>query len=355
MSKLASILQEKKIIFFQADRMSLDHYFFEPFQDTDERFEKSVIFENNSSEKKRKIDLYQHSLFKYFLDGSRKTYKIGDMITTDKKFVPVVTGQIGAVCCRRNNQRKMEKYKSTIKNVLMLYDSINDHDYEVIKKTFESSKRKGVHVQVHTYSVNKMKDEAPTNAAIAKIHKMMADEEVEMLKTMVQENILDTDKMLAIDGSLQFLTQRYDPEIFYNVVGVSKSFNPNLTGVLKGKKEIAVLLSELEFGERTPVYQYDTKRNTIGAWYLRIRERKSVKNPLDGVVKLEKMALKENIDNDGFDSGLIDNISSSILAERIPTCHGRDSRWANHLYPIYLTEAYLKSSFLSDKYYINLF
>jgi len=176
-----------------------------------------------------------------------------------------------------------------------------------------------------------------------------------MLKSMVHENVLDTNRMLVIDGSLQFMTQRFNPEIFYNVVGISKSFNPNLTGVLKGKKHIGVLLSKLQFGQRTPVYKYDKMRNTIGAWYLRIRERQNVKNPLEGVVKIEKMALKENIENDGFDSNLIDNISSSILAERIPTCHGRDSRWANHLYPIYLTESYLKASFLSDKHYINLF
>jgi len=355
MSKLASILRDKDIVFFQADRMSLDPYFYEPFQDTDERFDTSVIFETDNSDTIRKVDVYDHSFFQYFLDGSRKTYKIGDIITKDNKFVPVVTGQLGAVCCHRNSQHKMEKYKSSLKYVLMLYDSINEHDFDIIKKTFEGVHHKGVQIEVHEYSINKMKDEAPTNAAIAKIHKMMADEEVEMLRSMVSENVLDTNRMLAIDGSLQFLTQKYNPEIFYNVVGISKSFNPNLTGVLKGKKHIGVLLSKLQFGQRTPVYKYENKKNTIGAWYLRIRERQNVKNPLEGVVKLEKMALKENIDNDGFDTGLINNISSSILAERIPTCHGRDSRWANHLYPIYLTERYLKSSFLSDKHYINLF
>ena len=43
MSKLASILSEKSIVFFQADKISLDPYFYEPFQDTDERFATSVI------------------------------------------------------------------------------------------------------------------------------------------------------------------------------------------------------------------------------------------------------------------------------------------------------------------------
>ena len=48
MSKLASILSDKDIVFFQADRMSLDPYFYEPFQDTDERFDTSVIFETDN-------------------------------------------------------------------------------------------------------------------------------------------------------------------------------------------------------------------------------------------------------------------------------------------------------------------
>jgi hypothetical protein len=75
---------------------------------------------------------------------------------------------------------------------------------------------------------------------------------------------------------------------------------------------------------------------------------------LEGVVKLEKMALEENIEN-GFETDLIDNISRSILSERNPTCHGKDNRWANHLYPMYLTEKILKSSFLSDSFFMNLF
>jgi hypothetical protein len=58
MSKLASILRDKDIVFFQADRMSLDPYFYEPFQDTDERFDTSVIFETDNSDTIRKVDVY---------------------------------------------------------------------------------------------------------------------------------------------------------------------------------------------------------------------------------------------------------------------------------------------------------
>jgi hypothetical protein len=35
-----------------------------------------------------------------------------------------------------------------------------------------------------------------------------------------------------------------------------------------------------------------------------------------------------------------------IINERNPVCYGSDDRWANHLYPIYLTEKYIKSQYL---------
>jgi hypothetical protein len=239
----------------------------------------------------------------------------------------------------------------------MLFDSIQNDDYNEIKDTLEKEKIKDISIEIEKYQFNKLKDEAPTNAALAKIHRLMGNIEISLLTDIVNKNVLKTDEMLIFDGSLQFLAQEFDPAIFYNVVGISKSFNPNLTGILKGKKiQIGAMLTELAFGERTPVYKYDNGsiKNTIGAWYLRIRAKEEVRNPLEGIIKIEKMALDGNLDR-GFESDLIDNISRSILAERNPTCHGNDTRWANHLYPIYLTERFLKSSFIGDYYFMNIF
>jgi len=337
--------------------MSLDNYYYEPFQDDKEHFEDDRKFETESIKGiKKKIDLYNRSIFKYFLDGSRKLYKIGDIITTDNKFVPVVAGQVGAACCMRDSKGKLKKYEIKRKNLVMLYDSIQGSDFNLIKESFEKDLSRGISIEIKKYSYDKIKDQVPVNAAIAKIQRFMHDMEIELLKEMVENRkILSTDKMLVIDGSLQFLTQKFDPRIFYNVTGISKTFNPNLTGILKGKRHIGVALAKLEFRERTPVYRYKTERNIIGAWYLRIREKKDIRNPLEGVVKIEKMAMQEDIDRGGFESSIIDNISASILAERNPTCHGNDKRWPNHLYPIYLTEKILKASFLSDIHFINIF
>ncbi len=352
---LFRLFKDKGIQFFQTDKLSLDKYYFEAFQDEKEVFDGNKIFETQEVEVK-KLEPYSPSLFKYFLDGSRKPYKIGDIITTDNKFTPVVVGQIGAACCSRSTSKKINIFQINKLNLLLVFDSINDDDYEDIKGQISNSGK--WKIDLEKYSFDKLRDDAPLNAAIAKINKRMQDLEIDLLTDLaMSKRLLSTENMLIIDGSLQFLSQKFDNRIFYNVIGISKTFNPNLMGLLRGKKQIGVLLAKLKYGERTPVYKYESekKRYTIGAWYLRIRDENKMRNPLDGVIKIEKMAMQEDIENDGFDSSVIDNISSSILSETYPTCHGNDFRWCNHLYPIYLTERALKSRFLSDLYFTNLF
>ena len=51
----------------------------------------------------------------------------------------------------------------------------------------------------------------------------------------------------------------------------------------------------------------------------------------------------------------IGNLTANIINERNPVCYGADSRWANHLYPVYVTECYAKSKYLSNTMFLNLF
>jgi hypothetical protein len=357
MGNLKKILQSKNISFYQQDRFSLDNYEFSDTSESLVQFDKTMIFETNHYERVKRINLPDHPIsnFRFFLDGSRKTYKIGDVVTNNRKFMPVVAGQVCAGCCFRDDFGRIKKhFPPIIEFDLLLSSAINEDDFYEIKEKVENENKSGIHITVSKYDFAKFDDITPTNAAIAVIHKRMRDLEIEILKKMVMSQNLNTESMLVIDGSLQFLSQKYSPEIFYNVIGLSKSYDPNLTGMVKGNVHIGSVLADLKFGERTPVFKSTDGRNTFGVWYLCIRERHNVKDPLEGIVKVEKMAMKENEEN-GFDSNAIDNISTYVLSERIPTCHGNDDRWANHIYPIYLTEKFLKSNYLSDVYFMNIF
>ena len=159
----------------------------------------------------------------------------------------------------------------------------------------------------------------PENLAIAKIQKVMLDEEVNLIDRMVIRVLLNTGEILMIDGSFQYTNIKTEQEyIFHNVIGVSKSFNPNLQGILKTKgKEIGSYFTSLKYGERTPVYRYEPQsgnkfKTVIGAWYLRIRENKYTKGPFEGIIKIEKIATTEKEKQDGFQTDLIDEISQQF-------------------------------------------
>ena len=144
----------------------------------------------------------------------------------------------------------------------------------------------------------------------------------------------------------------------YNwVIGVSKSFNPELCFDHTGHPN-SDYIANLPLYHRTPVARYETGRvgNDVqfGVWYIRLRDKRRTQTPFDGVVKVEKVMMDEEIDT-GIDSEEIDVISANIINERNPTCYGTDKRWANHLYPVFITETYVKSKYISTDMFLNLF
>ena len=55
---------------------------------------------------------------------------------------------------------------------------------------------------------------------------------------------------------------------------------------------------------------------------MRVRPKNRVAGPLEGIIKIEKMAVEE--DEEGLDTSVVDNISLWLLNEGSPTCYGRD-------------------------------
>jgi hypothetical protein len=196
----------------------------------------------------------------------------------------------------------------------------------------------------------------PTDLAVARIMSEMHDIEIQAVRDMEEEQHLnDPCKMLVIDGPLRF-KKKFDLFQFRNVLGLSKTFRPTFT-VGKGVKrtDVGSITSALRFAQRTSVYKTIDDQKIIGVWYLRIRHHSMVTNPLEGVVKVECYAIDSSDQEEGFASERIDNVSRHILQERNVSPYQSDSRWASHIYPIFLAETYLKSSFMSDMQFKALF
>lgn len=186
---------------------------------------------------------------------------------------------------------------------------------------------------------------------------------------MVAIGKLDESNYLIKDGSLDYqrvstkknkhalnLSNEHIRNNYRRVIGVSKSFDPTKCFVHGGGTN-SNIIAELELYERTPAFRYTSTRANVDfcIWYLRIRDARYTHSIFDGILKIEKLIVTEKEQVHGIETDDINNITAYLINERNPVCYGADDRWANHLYPVYLTEQYVKSKYLSNDLFIQLF
>lgn len=320
-------------------------------------------------------------LFKFFLDGSRRVYKVDDICFNNKKVFPIVAGQVVVSCCQREmNKSLFADFKQTELEdyvVLVLPNEANTEggDSEVYFRNLclnvnENIKPKVENIKIEKilpYSTKINKDESLENKGIARIQDEMVNCEKKIVANMMNKHLLSQDAYLLKDGSLQYKVMKTGDykelanikNNYRHVVGISKSFNLELMKD-KNDKSIAGKIAELPLYHRTPAFLYSPADDVCGnvkfaIWYVRIRDRNVTTTPFSGVLKIEKILVTNQETENGLESDEIDLITANVINERNPVCYGNDSRWANHLYPVYLTEQYCKSKFLSEAYFINIF
>lgn len=327
---------------------------------------------NSKSVKKladRLVD--SNPLFKYFLDGSRRTYKVDD-IAYGKRLYPVIAGQIGVAVCKRPNRDSLKPIsfknplvislpeianaQTSYKNNNLFFNNLTKklNNQTVLKKQSLSFSKILPYKDMQLRDNDKYEDRG-----VAKIQDEMIYLEQKAVFELVRKRKLNDESFLIKDGSLEYMKSGESKELaeikanYDCVVGVSKSFNPE--ALSSDVKDISRRIAELKLYHRTPAFMYQTERIPdvkFSVWYLRIRETLS---PFDGVVKVEKILVRDIQEEEGLDSDEIDLISANLINERNPVCYGSDRRWQKHLYPIYLTESFIKSKYLSDIHFINLF
>lgn len=316
-------------------------------------------------------------LFHFFLDGSRRVYKVDD-IQYGNKVYPVVSGQISVACCERQMREKVRfgsfrHVEEEVYSVLSLPVKANADGQDdrlffnnLCKKVREKSlgERAKLKKVLH-YSTYDTKDSLE-DKAIAMIQDDMIECEKKIVADLTAKSLLSQDSYLIKDGSIQYKTMKTGDfrelakirNNYRHVVGVSKSFNPDLMRDKKNRSN-AGEIARLPLFHRTPAFMWEPGNACAGErfaiWYLRIRDSRYTATPYSGVLKVEKLLVTDSEREGGLSSDEIDNISANIINERNPVCYGVDTRWANHLYPVYMTERYCKSRFFSDSYFINLF
>ncbi|MBL4625862.1 MAG: hypothetical protein JKY42_12095 [Flavobacteriales bacterium] len=319
----------------------------------------------------KKISQIGKPLFKFFLDGSRRTYKVDD-IAYGKRLYPIIAGQIGVSVCERVDEHNFRPVILKNPFVISIPENANAQTSmgddklffnNLIQKLNDQDILKNQNLKISKilpYKNTALKEnDKYEDRGVAKIQDEMIALEQKVVFELVKAKKLNENSFLIKDGSLEYMKSGEARELssiksnYDCVIGVSKAFNPE--ALSNDVKDISRRIAELKLYHRTPAFMYETERIPdvkFSVWYVRIRKTLS---PFDGVLKIEKILVRDIQEEEGLDSDEIDLISANIINERNPVGYGKDKRWAKHLYPIFLTESYIKSQYLSDLHFINLF
>lgn len=331
------------------------------------------------SELSKKLAQRHETILSYFLDGSRRVFKVDDIAYSHSGgrsvIYPIIAGQIGVGCCQRIDKRLVpDKFKREI--VLSMPDIANADGKPgffpaTAQKLNECSELKRLNIKLSSilpYKTTKNTDKKYEDRGTACIQDRMIQREKELVAELVREGKIDYNNYLVKDGSLEYKPLNEDRkdkrkyQTFKNnydwVIGVSKNFNPEVCLDINGRPNPG-FIADLPLYHRTPVACFENS-DFLGdvqfaVWYIRLRDKKQTRTPFDGILKVEKILVtQEDVDN-GIDSSVVDFLSACLINERNPVCYGSDLRWANHIYPVYLTEQFVKSKYLSAESFLHIF
>lgn len=353
---------------------SEDVVVWEKMAETSRNLPKYIPLENLSIDLAERGEQY----LTYFLDGSRRVYKVDDhsyAVSRDRsKIFPIIAGQIGVGCCKRVNRIVTpEQFHGEV--VISVPDIANADDKAGFFEGMAIKLSKLPVIQRSRIKINSVipydtsgKSDKFEDRGTARIQDRMVQCEKDMVTELVKKRLLNSRNYLIKDGSLEYRPtddiKKDERKLatfkngFNYVLGVSKNFNPEVCKDINGKANPGYI-SELPLYHRTPVACYsnpdwfgDIK---FAVWYIRLREQSRTRTTFDGIVKVEKILGTQEENSKGIDSDLVNMLSALIINERNPVCYGADLRWANHLYPVYLTETYVKSKYLSAESFLHLF
>lgn len=280
--------------------------------------------------------------FRFFCDGSIKTYFLATVIEGDRSY-PIELTQIGAAIVHRKDDGSMEVAKFE-RQVLLLVPfrdgrGISESLFNDLKK-LETPLFRVIDVQVPDPLSDRRQDPRDKSGAKARF-------EMHLLEKRLIEEFAPRrapEEWTVIDGGVR----KGDFIELPRTIGVAKSFDRTPTFTLrkgnKGtmRKDISGLLASLEYGHRTAAFF--AHGGKVAFWYVRLRAQGEVDFPLMGVVKVEI----PTPEGEPIAAKLADTLSSALVGERNVTPHGLDKRWHAHLYPIFTAERVIKSNFFTE-------
>ncbi|MDW8309169.1 MAG: hypothetical protein RMK20_07325 [Verrucomicrobiales bacterium] len=284
----------------------------------------------------------QTHTFRYFCDGSIKTYFLGTVLEGDRSY-PLELTQIGSAIVHRKEDGSLEvaKFERQILLLVPFKDGrgISESLFRQLKQ-LEQPFFRVIDVAVPDPLSERRQDPRDKSGAKARF-------EMHMLEKRLIEEFAPRrkpDEWTILDGGVR----RGEFIELPRTLGVAKSFDrtPTFTERRGSKgtirKDISGLLAGLDYGCRTVAFF--AHGGKVAFWYVRLRPQGEVDYPLMGVVKVEI----PTPDGNPISADLADQLSSALVGERNVTPHGLDKRWHAHLYPIFQAERVIKANFYTE-------
>jgi len=291
----------------------------------------------------------QKHLFRFFIDGSIRTYFLATGIEGTRSF-PIELAQVGATVVQREDsgQVKVHSHKQKVLLLLPKQDQgISDTLWDKLRKIGKPDFLDIIDFTLPDPLSNTKKD--PRDKAGAKARSAMHSLEIELIEST--DAVRNDETWLILDGSANFIEEQiwesWKSRASPYLIGVAKSFKKTPQfylgpGRKPKEKDITSILAGLPHAHRTAAFS--AGRGRIAFWYVRLREQKELDYPLMGVIKVEM----PRPDLSPVPAEIADLISRALVAERNVTPYGLDRRWHCSLYPIHIAEQVIRNRFYSN-------
>ena len=292
----------------------------------------------------------EHNFFRYFLDGSIRTYYWGEKLEGSTGVPIMIAEAASAVVSRDSNGVVIPtKFRRHLCLITPGSPPLSDDTWQDIQ-SLKQSLDGLVSPKLEVFTLARADEKGDLRTSLAgKARSIMHDLEHELAAEVER----DTGDWLIIDGAIR-------KELFLNLadtIGLAKSFSRKPVFSVNGsknKKDVVSLLGPMKEGHRTLVFKQDIAmeesgpiKKSIAFWYLRLRSGAGLENPLQGVVKAEMHHEGDELTAEQADE--VNTISRALLAEKYVSPYPVP-RWPAHIYPIYTAENYIKASMFPPIY-----
>ena len=285
----------------------------------------------------------ENHFYRYFIDGSLRTYYLATGIEGNRSF-PVELAQIGAAVMQRDDRGNVRPLSVRHRLLLLLPKGAIGVSDTVWNSLIELNTPDGFFEVVDTTEKTSFTAQDATVENLRNRSGGIARNRMHKLEIAIIEEtdgLRSKDTWLILDGAVkldEFIKTPF-------MIGVAKNFRKDPEFKFgrshTSRKDISSILAGLPYAYRTTAFS--AHGGQVAFWYVRLRSQGEVDYPLMGVVKVEL----PRPDRTPVASELADLISRTLIAERNVTPHGLDRRWHCHLYPIFQAEQAIKNRFYS--------